>query len=93
MATSSDEWDQTTAPMMEVPSSDELPEEASPYDDPSEQSETIRVDPRDVKIPAKKPLPKEDADEPTDRMNAADIQHIVDAVREARDRDRKRRGG
>jgi len=92
MATSSDEWDQTTAPMMEVPSSDELPQEASPYDDDSsEQSETIRVDPHDVKI-AKKP-PKEDADEPTDRMNAADIQHIVDAVREARDRDRKRRGG
>lgn len=91
MATSSDEWDQTTAPMMEVPSSDELPEEASPYDDASEQSETVRVDPNDVKI-AKKP-PKEDADEPTDRMNAADIQHIVDAVREARDRDRKRRGG
>jgi serine/threonine-protein kinase len=93
MATSSDEWDQTTAPMMEVPSSDELPEDASPYDDPSEQNETIRVDPRDVKVsPAKKP-PKEDADEPTDRMNSADIQHIVDAVREARDRDRKRRGG
>jgi serine/threonine-protein kinase len=93
MATSSDEWDQTTAPMMEVPSSDELPPDASPYDDPSEQSETIRVDPRDVKIPSKKPVPREDADEPTDRMNAADIQHIVDAVREARDRDRKRRGG
>jgi len=93
MATSSDEWDQTTAPMMEVPSSDELPEEdISPYDDPSEQSETVRVDSREVNIPAKKP-PKEDADEPTDRMNAADIQHIVDAVREARDRDRKRRGG
>jgi serine/threonine-protein kinase len=93
MATSSDEWDQTTAPMMEVPSSDDLPEDASPYDDPSEQNETIRVDPRDVKVSPKKPPPKEDADEPTDRMNAADIQHIVDAVREARDRDRKRRGG
>jgi serine/threonine protein kinase len=89
MATSSDEWDQTTAPMMEVPSSDELPEEEpSPYDDPSEQFETIKLDPRDVK--PKRPLPKDD--EATDRMNQADIQHIVDAVREARDRERRRRG-
>ncbi len=89
LATSSDEWEQTTAPMMEVPSSDELPEDPSPYDDPSEQLETVRVDPRDVK--KKVATAKDDSDEKTDRMNQSEIQHIVDAVREARDRDRERR--
>ncbi len=71
--------------MMEVPE-----EPSSPYDDPSEQNETIRVDPtKDVKL--KKPS-KEKDDDATDRMNQADIQHIVDAVREARDREKRRRG-
>jgi serine/threonine-protein kinase len=84
LAGSSDEWDQTTAPMMEVP-----PEEPSPYDDDGEQNETIRVDPRDVK-PPKPRVPKDD--ESTDRMNQADIQNIVDAVREAREKEKRRRG-
>ncbi len=81
---SSNEWDQTTAPMMEVPA-----EEPSPYDDDVEQSETIRVDPPSAPSPPRKP--KGD-DESTDRMNQADIQHIVDAVREAREREKRRRG-
>jgi serine/threonine-protein kinase len=85
---SSDEWDQTTAPMMEVPT--ELPvENASPYDDDGQQSETVRVDSKELEAPKR---PKEDADEPTDRMNQADIQAIADAVREARDREKRRRG-
>jgi serine/threonine protein kinase len=88
MATSSDEWDQTTTPMMEVPSSDRLPEDDSPYDDGPGQQETVRVDPRELR-PKR---PRDDVDEPTDRMNQADIQHIVDAVREARDREKRRRG-
>ena len=88
MATSSDEWDQTTAPMMEVPSSDELPNEASPYDDAAGQQETVRIDPHEVR-PKK---PKDEGDEATDRMNQADIQHIIDAVREARDKEKRRRG-
>jgi serine/threonine-protein kinase len=97
-AASSDEWDQTTAPMLEVPSSDDLPEPASPYDDAPGQHDTIRVDPnsfqRPPPPPARRPQKeKEDADEPTDRMNQADIQHIVDAVREARERDRRRGRG
>jgi len=88
MATSSDEWDQTTAPMMEVPSSDRLPEDgASPYDDEAGQQET-HLDP----APTRAKKPGDDMDEPTDRMNQADIQHIVDAVREAREREKRRRG-
>jgi len=83
LAGSSDEWDQTTTPMMEVPN-----EAPSPYDDEgTEQSETVRVDP-----PSAKPRKPKTDDEATDRMNQADIQHIVDAVREARDREKRRRG-
>ena len=84
MAASSDEWDQTTAPMMEVPSSDRLPEEPSPFDDEGDEGKTVFD---------KKKRPKDDADEPTDKMNQADIQHIIDAVREARDREKSRRRG
>ena len=82
MGSSSDEWEQTTAPMMEVP------DDSSPYDDPSEQQDTVF----DQKAP--KPKGRDDADEPTDKMNQADIQHIIDAVRDAREREKsKRRGG
>ena len=84
MASSSDEWDQTTAPMMEVPSSDQLPEDPSPYDDAGDEGKTV-MDP--------KKRARDDADEPTDKMNQADIQHIIDAVREARDREKSRRRG
>ncbi len=91
---SGDEWEQTTAPMMEIPSSDELPEDPSPYDDPAEQFETIRIDPREAKKRAAAAASsKDDSDDKTDKMNQADIQHIVDAVREARDRERRKRGG
>jgi serine/threonine protein kinase len=86
---SSDEWDQTTAPMMEVPSNDQQPERPSPYDDDGQQNETIRVDSDQL---AGSKRPKEDADEPTDRMDQADIQAIADAVREAREREKRRRG-
>ncbi|HEY1958732.1 MAG TPA: serine/threonine-protein kinase [Polyangiaceae bacterium] len=82
MASSSDEWEQTTAPMMEVPA-----EPSSPYDDPSEQQDTVY----DRKATAKPK--KEDGDERTDKMNQADIQHIIDAVREAREREKSRRRG
>jgi hypothetical protein len=64
-------------------------ENASPYDDDGQQSETVRVDSKELEAPKRL---KEDADEPTDRMNQADIQAIADAVREARDREKRRRG-
>jgi len=87
MAHSSDEWDQTTVPMMEVPSSDELPDDGeSPYDDAPGENETVKVDPREVR----KPRGKDDADEKTERMNQGEIQSIMGAVREARDRERRR---
>ncbi len=86
---SGDEWEQTTVPMMEAPSSDDLPdEEASPYDDAADQNETVKGDPRDY---ARKPR-KEEGDEKTERMNQHEIQSIIGAVREARDRERRRGG-
>jgi serine/threonine protein kinase len=84
----SDEWDQTTVPMMEVPPSDELPEDASPYDDDAGQNETVKLDTGDEAPP--KPRNKDDSDEKTERMNEREIQSIVGAVREARDRERRR---
>ena len=71
----SEEWEQSTTPMMEVP---------SPYDD-EQEGETLRIDsPLDKK--------KEDPDDATDRMNQSEIQAIADAVREAREREKRRRG-
>ncbi len=85
---SSDEWDQTTAPMMELPSSDALPDD--PYSDESGQNETIRVD--TSQLPQAPPPAKRPSSEDTDRMDASDIAAIADAVREARDREKRRRG-
>jgi eukaryotic-like serine/threonine-protein kinase len=84
----SNEWEQTTAPMMEVP---------SPYEDDGQQNETVRIDSpasrrqREAKETAAKDVER-DPDDPTDRMNQSEIQAIADAVREAREREKRRRG-
>ncbi len=95
-APSHDEWDQATAPMMEVPSSDQMPHDPGGYDDDAAQNETVRVDSADIPVAKRPSTPKtpvkDDADEPTDRMNQSEIQAIADAVREAREREKRRRG-
>jgi serine/threonine-protein kinase len=95
-AASGDEWDQATAPMMEVAAADRVVENPSPYDDDL-QNETVRVDLSTLRqAPKTEPTlpkrPKEEADDATDRMNQSEIQALADAVREARDHEKLRRG-
>ena len=88
MPSAGDDWEQTTAPMMEAPPSDGPPEVESPYDDDADQNETLKVDAEEAGV--RKPRVKDDADEKTDRMDQRELQSIVGAVREARDRERRR---